>query len=204
MSHPPSARATAARDPPTMAVRYHGPRYTPAGWTVDDAPAGARRARAGRARVGGARGARADHDRPAGRGDDDGSRPQHAGADRQLLRQPLRHAHAVGRGAHCCFTETPRTTNPEFVATNGTSRLLSVRTKSKLSVPVPPLRIVHSADPVPLGFTVYTHVKVWWSTEPFTLMVRTPSVRFPFPSATKKPTAATGPTVMMVPSRENP
>src|SRR5438034_3278812 len=74
MSHPPSARATAARDPPTMAVRYHGPRYTPAGRTVDDAPAGGRRARAGRARVSGARGARADHDRPAGRGDDDGSR----------------------------------------------------------------------------------------------------------------------------------
>src|SRR3989442_4113092 len=99
MTHPPSPSATTAGDPPTMTVRYHGPRYTPAGRTVDDAPAGGRRARAGRARVGGARGARADHDRPAGRGDDDGSRPQHAGADRQLLRQPLRHAHAVGRRA---------------------------------------------------------------------------------------------------------
>src|SRR5436309_12181075 len=35
MSHPPSARATTARDPPTMTVRYHGPRYTPAGRTVE-------------------------------------------------------------------------------------------------------------------------------------------------------------------------
>jgi len=119
----------------------------------------------------------------------------------------------VGTGAYrfvsrdYCFTETPRTTNPGFVATNGTSRLLSVRTKSKLSVPVPPVRIVQTADPVPLGFTVYVHVKVWWSTTPPALRVRTPSVRLPLPSASKTPTAATGTAVvplMMVPSRENP
>src|SRR6059036_381771 len=53
---------------------------------------------------------------------------------KELARRP------VGTGAYrfvsrdYCFTETPRTTNPGFVATNGTSRLLSVRTKSKLSV----------------------------------------------------------------------
>src|SRR5256885_16356766 len=42
---------------------------------------------------------------------------------------------------------------------------------------LPILRIVHSADPVPFGFTVYVHVKVWRSTAPFTLMVRVPSAR---------------------------
>src|SRR2546425_13264329 len=97
----------------------------------------------------------------------------------------------AGRPVYC-FTETPRTTTPAFVATNGTARLLSVRTKSKLSVPVPPVRIVQTADPVPFGFTVYVHVKVWWSTTPPALRVRTPSVRLPFPSASKTPTAATG------------
>src|SRR3989441_12469543 len=105
----------------------------------------------------------------------------------------------AGRPVYC-FTETPRTTNPAFVATNGTSRLLSVRTKAKLSVPVPPVRIVQTADPVPLGFTVYVHVKVWWSTTPPALRDRTPSVRLPLPSASKTPTAATrtavGPLVM--------
>src|SRR5207249_4191099 len=92
---------------------------------------------------------------------------------KELARRP------VGTGAYrfvsrdYCFTETPRTTNPGFVATNGTSRLLSVRTKSKLSVPVPPVRIVQTADPVPLGFTVYVPVKVWWSTTPPALRVGT-------------------------------
>src|SRR2546430_8362823 len=57
-----------------------------------------------------------------------------------------RQAPSVHRASRAyCFTETPRTANPGFVATNGTARLLSVRTKAKLSVPVPPLRIVQTA-----------------------------------------------------------
>src|SRR2546425_358611 len=144
---------------------------------------------------GGARGARGQDRRP-----DDREAAAEEGAPRQ--------APSVHRASRAyCFTETPRTANPGFVATNGTARLLSVRTKAKLSVPVPPLRIVQTADPVPLGFTVYVHVKVWWSTTPPALRVRTPSVRLPFPSASKTPTAATGTAVVpltMVPSRENP
>src|SRR2546425_6188949 len=103
-----------------------------------------------------------------------------------------------------CFTATPRTTTPGSVPMNGASRLLSMSTKSNLSVPVPPVMMEHTTEPVPLECTVYVHVKVWWSTEAFTLRVRTPSVRFPFPSATKNPTAATGPTPTIAPSKENP
>src|SRR5947199_8261786 len=61
-------------------------------------PDDALRRRHGFARSGsGIRAAGPDHDLAACRGDDDGPGPEHAGLDRELFLQPLRHAHALGQ-----------------------------------------------------------------------------------------------------------
>src|SRR5438094_1839160 len=89
---------------------------------------------------------------------------------------------------------------PGVVAVKNASFFFSTITKSKVSG-VPGVT-THEALPVPSAFTVYVQLNVWWSVVPPTTSVRTPSLRLPRPSATKRRTAAAG--AMTPPTVTNP